>query len=105
MALEVFQQMLEEEHLKEEPETSKYWSYHIYFTRKINFSVLQQFILIYFLLGLADTEELLEFLADDQEAEIQRSKISQAETCKLAHDTLQMEWGRGEVVPHKKPKN
>ena len=60
---------------------------------------------MFLLLALADTEELSEFLAEDQEAEIQRSKTSQAETRKLVCDTLQMELGRGEVIPLKKPRN
>ena len=43
-------------------------------------------------------EELSEFLVKDQESEIQRAKTSQAETCKLVQDALQVEWGRGEVI-------
>ena len=43
-------------------------------------------------------EELSEFLSDDRESEIQRTKASQAETHKLVCDALQVEWGWGEVV-------
>ena len=43
-------------------------------------------------------EELSKFLAEDQESEIWRTKTSQAETCILVHDALEVEWGRGEVV-------
>ena len=47
---------------------------------------------------------LSEFLAEEREAEIQRSKTSQAETHKQVCDTLQLEWGRGEDVPPQEAK-
>ena len=91
MALEVFQQMLEEEHLEKEPEASKYFSDLLIITlqeRSIFLFLNNSYSYIF--IDLADTEELSEFLAEDREADIQRSKTSQAEIQKLVRDTLQL---------------
>ena len=92
--------MLQEEHLKEEPEASKFLLQISLFINPISlFSLFPPLKVTYFLFsGLANTEELSGFLVEDRESEIQRTKVSQAETHKLVHNTLQVEWGQGEVI-------
>ena len=58
-----------------------------------------------FILFQGEDEGLEEFLAEDREAELSRFKTSQAETRKLIHDALQVDWGRAEVVSPKRAKD
>ena len=53
---------------------------------------------LYFYSFQGEDEELEEFLAEDREAELCHFKTSQAETRKLVHDALQVDWGRGKAV-------
>ena len=57
-----------------------------------------------FLVFLGEDEVLDEFLAEDREEELCCHHSSQVETRKLIWDTMQMDWGRGEVVHPKKVK-
>ena len=58
-----------------------------------------------FILFQSKDEGLEEFLAKDREAELCHFKTSQTETRKLVRDTLQVDWGRGEVVSPKRAKD
>ena len=53
---------------------------------------------------LGEDEVLDEILVEDREEELRHHHSSQAETRKLVRDTMQMDWGRGEVVHPEKAK-
>ena len=102
LALKIFKKIQEEEGLETVTEEGNYFLI-LLFSFIIQFSPPLPRIKFLFLFSGED-EALEAFSAEDQEAEIRWFKGSLAETQKLVQDTLQQDWGRGEVVHPKKAK-
>ena len=101
----MFQQMQEEEGVRNKTEEGMYNCIH--YTINSNLFLpfvseparyLMHIIYCFFFFFKEPDEALDEFLAEDREAELRCLKSSQAEMRKLVCDALQMEWAIGEVV-------